>query len=779
MRYFGTVLSVWICCGLLSVFPALSAAQAAESTYAEQASAAWQRGDFAVAISAWEQHLAQLRQAQEGAGQQAAVLMQLATAYQAHGMHKNAFDSLSEALALLEPGDDNAAKSAVLTSLSDTWLSIGDVYEASEVVDTAVDLAFSQDSPLIKAQALNAQGNVLAVAGHYGEALESYAESIQHATTAGDRELLWKTLLNRANAAFFSADPVTAYSGMKEALEAVESLPENAIKAAAYISLSVLAQDLYEYDKQNNILKPGVQATLKTQVENFLNQAAEIAAKLGDAYTAGDAYGRLGSHYELQKEHDQALKFTRKGIFYAAQREYPVLLYRGHWQLARLLNATQQETEALGAYRLAIKHLKPIQQTLDLGYREPRENFDEAVRPVYYELAGLLLEQATKNQDTEERQTLLQEARAVVEQMKVAELENYLQDDCVTALQNRATGLSHVDPKTAVLYPLPLEDRLVLLLSVQGKISQYSVDVSRERLNAGAYTLRLRLQTRPNNRFLYQAKELYDWMIRPILTELRDNKIDTLVVVPDGSLRLVPFSSLYDGEKYLVEEFAIAASPGLTLTEPHSIQWKDAQMLLVGLSDGVQNYSPLPNVPKELSAIEEIIQGKSAGSNKLLNQQYSIKDFSGQLSSTAYTVVHLATHGEFNANPDETYLLTYGEKIHMDKLQEIIGVGRFRENPLELLTLSACKTAVGDDRAALGLAGVAVKAGARSALASLWFVDDEATSLIVTDFYRQLVNNPGLSKAQALRRSQKALLEQKRYWHPAYWAAFLLIGNWL
>jgi CHAT domain-containing protein len=114
----------------------------------------------------------------------------------------------------------------------------------------------------------------------------------------------------------------------------------------------------------------------------------------------------------------------------------------------------------------------------------------------------------------------------------------------------------------------------------------------------------------------------------------------------------------------------------------------------------------------------------------------------------------------------------------MDKLQTVIGLGKFRNKPIELLTLSACRTAVGDERAALGLAGVAVKSGARSAIATLWFVDDEATALVITDFYREMRQN-GKAKAKALQSAQKKLIAQTRYWHPSYWAPFLLIGNWL
>ncbi|MGH8559001.1 MAG: CHAT domain-containing protein, partial [Methylococcales bacterium] len=124
------------------------------------------------------------------------------------------------------------------------------------------------------------------------------------------------------------------------------------------------------------------------------------------------------------------------------------------------------------------------------------------------------------------------------------------------------------------------------------------------------------------------------------------------------------------------------------------------------------------------------------------------------------------------------FVLTSDGKISLDALGNMMGVSRYRNEPVELLTLSACQTAAGDDRAALGLAGVAVKAGARSALASLWFINDPASADLVTEFYRQL-KKPGTSKAKALQQAQWLLLNDERYEHPGYWAPFLMIGNWL
>ena len=114
----------------------------------------------------------------------------------------------------------------------------------------------------------------------------------------------------------------------------------------------------------------------------------------------------------------------------------------------------------------------------------------------------------------------------------------------------------------------------------------------------------------------------------------------------------------------------------------------------------------------------------------------------------------------------------------MERLDHCIGLFRYRDEPLELLTLSACETAAGDDRAALGLAGIAVKAGARSALATLWYINDQASSELVAEFYRQL-KKPGMSRGKALQLAQLKLLNDPRYKHPCYWAPFLLINNWL
>jgi CHAT domain-containing protein len=161
-----------------------------------------------------------------------------------------------------------------------------------------------------------------------------------------------------------------------------------------------------------------------------------------------------------------------------------------------------------------------------------------------------------------------------------------------------------------------------------------------------------------------------------------------------------------------------------------------------------------------------------------MNNDFQASRLERELREGRYGGLHIATHGRFSTEVNDSFLLTFDGKLTMQTLDQLIGLFRFRQEPLELLTLSACQTGVGDDRAALGLAGVALKAGARSALATLWFINDEASATLISEFYRQL-RNPALSKAVALQRAQLKLLSDRIYEHPAYWSPFLLLNNWL
>ena len=342
-----------------------------------------------------------------------------------------------------------------------------------------------------------------------------------------------------------------------------------------------------------------------------------------------------------------------------------------------------------------------------------------------------------------------------------------------TAL-SRVTQLDTVSPTAAVVYPILLPDRTELLVTLPSGLRRFTVPVGEPALTQEVRQLRRMLERRTTRQYLRPAQQLYDWLVRPLEAELAAAKIDSLVFVPDGALRTIPMGALHDGRRFLVEKYALAITPGLKLTDPRPLDRKNPRMLAVGVTESVHGFPPLPEVEAELVALREVFKGGTT----LLNAKFSLANIERELKTGAYTMVHVASHGEFGGDVDKTFLLAYDGKLTIDRLDQLIGLFKYRDEPLELLTLSACDTAAGDDRAALGLAGVAVKAGARSAVATLWSVNDEASAELIADFYREL-KGPTVSRAMALQRAQLKVLKDPRYQHPGFWSPFLLINNWL
>ena len=257
--------------------------------------------------------------------------------------------------------------------------------------------------------------------------------------------------------------------------------------------------------------------------------------------------------------------------------------------------------------------------------------------------------------------------------------------------------------------------------------------------------------------------------------------------VLDGSLRNIPMSLLYDKkeQQYLIQkDYNIALSSGLQLTSPQPLKRQPIKVLAAGVTGGFPAYRfpPIPKVEDELNTIESIFDN----SEILLNQEFTEASLGQKLQESDFPVVHLATHGQFGSTADRTFILSGTKQgnplIDVNQFDNLLRAGNLkRSQPIELLVLSACNTAQGDSEAILGLAGVAVRAGARSTIATLWSADDEATANLMGKFYTNLSQNAEISKAKALREAQIELLSESDslYRHPFYWAPFVLVGNWL
>ena len=610
------------------------------------------------------------------------------------------------------------------------------------------------------------QSNALLERGEFAAAIAGYEESRRRARESGDARLATLAAANGARAAVEAGRFELAETRLEEALGANESLPDAGARAQLLIHIGRTYALLGERNQAD-------QRSATRRAADTFQRAIEVASAAGDERLRSYALGYLGELYERQSRWTDALGLTRRAIHAAELADAPDALYRWQWQLGRIEVAAGRPERGLSAYRDTAATLRAIRAQTALS-ADVAGTFQSRAEPIYTELVGLLLTRAAASANSDEKQALLVEARDALEDLKVAELRDYFRDSCLDAQRKTAPDTI---PNTIVIYPVLLRDRVELIVSRDGRLEAHRLPIDRETLIAAVRAFRETLEQRNSRRYLAHANDLYDWMIRPLESVLqREGDPATLVFVPDGALRTIPFAALRDREskRFLIEMHPIAVTPSLTLTNVQPFEPAHARMLAAGISESVEGYSALPAVGNEIAAVREFYPGKT-----LMNDSFEVAALRRELTDVPYGIVHIASHGEFGGEASDNFLLAYDGRVSMNQLAAMVEATRFRaEQPLELLTLSACESAAGDDRAALGLAGVALRAGARSALATLWSVNDQATAEFVVAFYRQL-NDPEHSRAQALQYAQIELLGTRHYRHPGYWAPYLLINSWL
>lgn len=729
----------------------------------------FQRGAFEQAVIDWKEAVRLYDQANHREGMIDA-RMNLAAAYQALGLYKLAIGrNLNVALALAQKADDRQRIMRVKSSLGNACMFTRQATEAETLLSDALTMAREDGQHQAVAVILNNMGNLYAAQNKHAQALEAYRESHTLARDLGDTTLAAKAVTNAAAAAARADQADEAGRLLEQAQRTIAKLDPTHDKIYLLLTISRTAQQL--------VTQTGMPAEKLTQLMwDTGHDAVRTAEKIGDRRALSYALGQLGHAHEINGSEQEALELTARAAFVAQEVQSPHALYRWQWQTGRLLTRQGRLDDAIRAYTKAVETLQPIRHDIAIGYgnRNTRSSFRQAVGPIFYELADLLIQRAKVADDGQTAQRYLLAAQQTVEQLKSAQLEDYFQDDCVNLIKARITDVAEADPRTAVIYVIPLPDRTEILVTLPSGLTRFVSPVDSSQLVKEVRQFRQKLETRTTHRYMKHARRLHAWLIAPIHTALVSAQIDTLVFVPDGALGTIPMAALHDGHEFLVHRYAVAVTPGLTLMDLKPIERAKIRMLMTGLSESVQGYPALEHVPSELDELANLFAGK-----RLMNDQFRTSVVEKEVQEHLYSVVHIASHGEFSPDAAKTFLLTYDGKLTLDDLETLIRPIQYRAQPLELLTLSACQTAAGDDRAALGLAGVAIKAGARSALATLWFVNDQASADVVAEIYRQLDDNPMLSKAKAVQIAQKKLLADQRYRHPCYWSPYLIIGNWL
>jgi CHAT domain-containing protein/Tfp pilus assembly protein PilF len=726
---------------------------------------AYQRGSFDQALAAWKQ-AAQLYEQTGKVREQSEALVRAAQASESIGQVSQAMQQLEVALALAQQTHDRAWIATVLENIGRTYLAARKPDEATQNLTQALEMAKTDGGPRLIAAIHNDLGLAQVSQQRHEEALASFTSSAQGALAARDRPLAVRAQINAARVALKLNQPDAARNWLDQALDGLKDFEPSHDKATGLIHVGLGYQQLLP-------AMPAMNAPLLLRAAGVFVESATVAEKIGDMRTLSYADGYLGHLYESEHRYDEALHLTRRAVFSAQGANAPESLYRWQWQLGRLLAATGKLDEAIDAYNYATTTLRPIRVEVSSALSTGSLSGEESVRPLFFELADLLLQRASLTADSKIAEDYLRRARDAIEAYKAAELRDYFRDECVDALQARLTKLETVSLTTAVIYPIVFSDRTELLVSLPTGFMRVSVPITAAVLTQEVRAFRRLVEKRTTREYLPHAQQLYEWLIHPLESELIKQKIQTLVFVPDGVLRTIPFSALHDGTLFLIQKYALALTPGLYLTDPRPLDREKIRFLAGGLTKSVQGFPSLPYVAEEVANIRTLYQA-----DQLLNQEFRTPLLEQELRNSRYGILHIATHGKFSSDANDSFLLTFDGKLTMSTLDRLIGLFRFRQDPLELLTLSACQTAVGDDRAALGLAGVAIKAGARSALATLWYINDEASAALIGEFYRQL-RDPSVSKATALQRAQTKLLGDRVYQHPAYWSPFLLLNNWL
>ncbi|MBI1891795.1 MAG: CHAT domain-containing protein [Burkholderiales bacterium] len=566
----------------------------------------------------------------------------------------------------------------------------------------------------------------------------------------------------------------------------------------------------------------------------------KLAQEAGDSRLSAEAFDQLSQLYEEQNRGEDALRLSEQGILILQTIDARDLLLKLEWRRGRLLRQVGKLDGAIAAYQRAVDHIEAIRQDIPVEYQDGRSSFRDTLEPVYLGLTDLLLQQSG-SLNGKEHAAQLRRARNTLELLKQTELEDFLGDRC-SVESIRKTSNDPVQRGTAVLYPIILPERLELLVETSAGLQRVTVPVAASDVRNDV--ARFASALRAAQSFQNLSRKLYDRLLKPVDAILEQEKVDTVVVVPDGVLRLLPYAALNDGKRFAIQKYAIAIAPGLTMTNTQVRTDPNRQLktLLAGMSEpgavveklpeamvkqllssspsssqsstrgilmrgGLEkpatttgtNASQTATTPKpadpvlnqearneklkqilSLAGVKDEIEtiSKIAPGETLLNQGFSLNAFGQQVTRGDYRIVHIASHGLFGGTADTTFIMAHDDLITIDKLQNFLRSAGQHDGQIELLTLSACETAEGDDRAPLGLSGAALKARAKTALGSLWPVADDAAKALMAEFYKNM-QLPGVSKAKALQAAQLKLIANRSLAHPFFWAPFIVVGSWL
>lgn len=760
----------------------------------------WAKGDIQSALVTWRETTATYRQADHERGVILSLINQ-AKALQSLGFHVQSKTILETEIVHLLTDEqlDAPLRAKGLWNLGNAQRQFGSLDDSRKTLKQSWEVIQAAHLDRLQAPVLLDQGNTERALGnrtsaigkadeadnHRQAALQAYTEAAKMARTPMTH---LQADLNRLSLLVELqqwSEATTLWPNLQDAV----SLPPSRTGIYAQLnfakSLTALMQadpEQVQLSAQKNIknrFKTKISTRQPTwdEIHSILVHADEQAQGLEDAIAQSYAIGQRGELHELDQQWSRAEALTQQALNLTTLNDYPNGRYRWQWQQGRLLKQQGKQQDAVEAYRAAVDTLDQVRSDLQFINTDVQFSFRDNVEPVYRELVELLLsDQGDDPAGTQPSEQNLELAIEQIDSLQLSELENFLR--CSLAATTPITQFETAD-NTAILYPILLENRIGVISQFQHRKQFTSVAINKDQAEATLATLQRDLSIAPNRtpHVIDTAKEVYQWLIGPIASELEANGIDTLVFVLDGALRNIPMAVLHDGEGYLIEKYAIAIAPEIELFHPAPLP-DDLTVFTggVGQSQEIENlkFEPIEKLSAELDEISRLLGPQPP----IVDQKFKGETLQEHLSTGDFSGIHIKTHGVFSSDPEETYIVAYKELIRGQALGNLIQVGsRQGATPIELLVLSSCSTAAGDNRAILGLAGIAVRAGAHSTLSTLWEAQDTPNTQLMIQFYQELKQS-GMTRAHALRQAQLGLINSG-YRAPHLWATYVLVGNWL
>ena len=757
-------------------------------------------GDYPQALVYYEQALAINRAIGNVAGAGTA-LNYLGGLVQTLGNYSQALDYFREAIALQQAIGDRSGEGQSITNFALVLFQLGDYLQSLESYQQALEIFRELGDRALVASSLNNIGVVSKSLGNTDQAREAYQEALTLQQEIGDRAGVSISLSNLGALSQEQGDVSQSLDYFQQALALQREIGD---RAAEGITLNNIG---FVYASQP--------ATAITALP-YYQQALAIQSPMGDRAAEATTLGNLGTVLQELGEAELAIVFLKQSV--------------NRWESIRgdnrsLPNEQQQgfTDRVSGSYRqladllLQADRVLEAQEVLDLLKLQELEEYDlPGVRGTAATRQGLDFWPA--------EQAILDQFAASLSDGATLDFEAFLTHPAVTAgveqLQRQARGQT-LNPdqlvrlqdnlqqlgNAALLYPLILDDRLELILVTPTGLVRETVAIDRVALNAVIANFRSDITNRRSDP-LPNAQQLYQWLLEPIADDLAAAGTDTILYAADGSLRYIPLAALHDGEQWLTQRYTLNHITAASLTDftpadptPISILAGafPAASLAITIAGEPVWFDGLPYAQTEVQGLADRIPQTTT----LFDAAFNRAALEPQLNN--HSIVHLATHAEFRSgDPSDSYiLLGDGDRITLADLNQ------WRLPQVNLVVLSACKTAVsgadlGNGEEILGFGYQIQQTGARGAIASLWYVSDGGTQLLMDSFYTALTN--GYTNAAALQRAQIALITSNQsvlegnrgadytitdlrpeqslvpggdLSHPYFWAPFILIGNGL